>query len=490
MTAKINISHQLKAFEQDYGDPDRVLAPIQTPSEAKHKCSEMIRKHEDILDLFRRLPSQTQQDPQKALKINEMKRSLDKIKSAFEAAVTQRLSTPPPKLVSRVETRHPESRPLSAEEFIRFYSTTQALESIRSAAEAEKLHRNMLQERRCVLAPLPQNPTEAQGCLYASLSERLQNTIQRFTNALLTRFPTAKIVYRPRGDYNFTCIHRVTPLAENNALKRQASLNSERLILGDGNCFYYSFLTRYLEIALQKETLPQLQARIERDLELSPELKSQLLASLRSVSDESSLERVLQDTHQVLPFVYYLRLLTARILPTDPDLLMALRLGEEDEPQKEGETDDALIHRKVLTMGTWSTQPTIVALCRALDFPIAIVSKKDQFPFVDSKPIPSTALSPQALFFFTGNHYSVLYETRAPAPVSRSPLPSSKLPSCAAPLPPPSQFAGVSHPPVRPTMTPPVASASVPPPQPSRLVVRILRFFFFPLIWVWKKLFG
>jgi hypothetical protein len=492
MTAKINISHQLQAFERDYGDPSGVLAFVQTPSEAKQKCSEMLFKHGKISDLFNRLSSQTQQDPQKARKITEMKQSLDRVKSAFEAAVTQRISASPPRSVSRTETRRSETQPLTAESFIRFYSTTQALESIRSTAEAEGLHRNMLQERERVLAPLPRNPTEAQACVYSGLCEKLQNTVQRFTNALLTRFPTAKIVYNPCGDHNVTCIHRTTPLAADNSLKTQTFLVSERLILGDGNCFYYSFLARYLEVALQQGTLPQLQKQIETDSELSTELQSQLLNSLRSVRDPNSLERVLQDTHQVLPFVYYLRLLTARTLPTDADLLMALRLREEDESQNEQESDDALIHKKVLTMGTWATQPTIIALCRALDFPIAIVSKKKQFPFVDSKSIPSSASSPQALLFFTGNHYSVLYETeRDPVPVSRLSPPSSQTPPSAAPVLLPSPFPRVSQLPPSSTTTPPATAPAGPPPPPqSSRLVRVLRFFFFPLIWVWKKLFG
>lgn len=92
--------------------------------------------------------------------------------------------------------------------------------------------------------------------------EKMERALESFTNTLLTRFPTAKIAYAPNGVFALGCIGSRTPFTEAPSvaslprqspfIRHAASISGERKTLEDGNSFFYSFLTRYLEVSLQK----------------------------------------------------------------------------------------------------------------------------------------------------------------------------------------------------------------------------------------------
>lgn len=411
----------IEEFSHFYAN-HRTLESVTSPEQAEILLSQMFAEKKR-LDPFNNKFLTREEFPsmEENREASRISHALEEIQTAFEVALRNKFpkgAVPTPSLSHTSKAAPPPllAQPSfqSAEQWIQFCSDRHNINALLNRQAAEELHQHLLNTKQTLdpftQSSLSKEPTQAALLQASSLSTRMEQSMLSFTNALLTKFPIAKITYAPQGSPSTPCIHPISPLAETDPLRTYSPpILYERKILGDGNCFYYSILTRYLEVCLHQSHLGQLIDRMHTDPLLNPELKNTLTFSLHAAIQAHSVEGLLKDPHQVLPFVYYLRLLAKQSLLNNQESLSLFKIAEttDDPSSNSEESDESFLNRKVLTMGTDATESIINALCDTLAFPITILIENASH--LSTHHILSSSPTRPAFLRLKENHYSVLY---------------------------------------------------------------------------------
>src|ERR1700722_17678855 len=276
----------------------------------------------------------------------------------------------------------------------------------------EKFHKNVegifkknLEEITAVGSHIQRNadPTNVDLSLVEQLTgceDKFKEQLNRFNDAVLTHFPTAKI------PYGNPCIEDRQAIKKGNMPGNATHL---RKIRGDGNCFLSSFLTRFLETLSEKKCIGKFIEFIYSDGMDAPELKEELVKTLFELMDSpSELEETLKNNHKVLPFIHYFRQLAAKWMKEEHEEVFEVCFRVELEKDYgvaiNNLSYEKLIDKYVLTMGVDFSQPMIIALCRKLNFPVKIYRMSD-FTGANALDEPHAFAS----FCLKDNHYFILY---------------------------------------------------------------------------------
>ncbi len=323
------------------------------------------------------------------------------------------------------------------------------IETVRAQTGAE-LQAKKEQDEKDAARGIPTRPEvrreyDAALIPFTSISDLILRTEQaftRFTDSLLTRYPTAKIEYgraiiEAKEPANIdTNNQRILGLLNNYATMRK--------IRGDGNCFVSGFCTLFLETLIKENRFNAFYDEFfnDRTGDRIPELRQNIMNILLNIQEyPGQLENVLKDNQKMLCLIAFFRHLAADEMKSHKNDFEAFyRAVLEHEfrvKNVDGRSFESLVDEYTVGMGHDFSHPSIQALCHRLNFNVFIVDVRSAEPLI--KILDKGEV--KGVLCRNGQHYFVLYPTERAVPAAAAPQPAKLVPT--APVPQPAKAAPV-----------------------------------------------